>query len=120
MTKLSDIHSDDQNSILNDDIFSYTSNPIIDQPTLIKKYIPDDDCRSYTERRNRDIMNDSFCSNRSSRLSDNIKVSVYRSPSVIVKKAEVITSGPKLSKNHVMRVAVEGKTISKYEPNYKK
>ena len=65
-------------------------------------------------------MNDSFCSNRSSRLSDNIKVSVYRSPSVVVQKAEIITSGPKLSKNHVLRVAVEGKVISKYEPNYNK
>lgn len=89
-----------------------SENPIIDQPTLIKHYSPERSIRSYTERRNIHSLDQSFMSNRSRRLGDNIKISVYRSPDVVVKKAETITSGPKLSKHHILRIPVEGKVVS--------
>lgn len=48
---------------------------------------------------------------------DNIKVSVYRSPDVIIKDRELITDGPKLQKQHVLRVGVEGRPVATYRPH---
>lgn len=95
-----------------DDVNSMSENPIIDQPTLIKQYSPEKSIRSCNDRRNSHSLDQSFLSNRSKRLGDNIKISVYRSPDVIIKKAETITSGPKLSKQHILRVPTEGKIVS--------
>jgi hypothetical protein len=94
-----------------DDNHSITSNPIIDQPTLIKQYSPEKSIKSHYDNRS-DSLDQSFYSSRSKRLGDNIKISVYRSPDVIVKKAETITSGPKLTKHHILRIAAEGKVVS--------
>jgi hypothetical protein len=104
-----------------DDNHSISSNPIIDQPTLIKQYSPEKSVRSHYDN-NSDSLDRSFYSTKSKRLGDNIKISVYRSPDVIVKKVETITSGPKLTKQHILRVAAEGKIVSpeKYENLYKK
>ena len=44
-------------------------------------------------------------------LGEGIKVSVYRSPDVVIREPEMMDEGPKLSKDHVLRVSVKGKHI---------
>jgi hypothetical protein len=66
---------------------SFYDNPIIDQPGLIKQYSPSKSVRSFNDKRNHFSLDQSFLSSRSKRLGDNIKISVYRSPDVVIKKA---------------------------------
>ena len=49
--------------------------------------------------------------NKTSRLSDNISISIYKSPDVVIFTPQLIEGGQKLTKNHVKRIAVEGKPV---------
>ena len=49
--------------------------------------------------------------NKTSRLSDNISISIYKSPDVVIFTPQLIEGGQKLTKNHVKRIAVEGKLV---------
>lgn len=64
----------------------------------------DQDCQSVSGMGRSSCAHSSISSR--SRLTDSIKISVYRSPDVVIKKAIIITSGPKLTKEHVKRILV--------------